>query len=183
MKMLFISCLLPFVIAVACFGQGEPTARPKQRMNKPGKAAVEGYVALDGKPLRGATIVLGSMTTHIQNGDWWFPIITPKFVGVIGETGTPTHEVPDWYRDTKTDKSGHFRAGLPEGMKILVFITAGPFFGHGSAWLEKVHNAPCGDSGLITTPAHASAVQNVRYNLDSGHTLAKGGCVRLLDNK
>jgi hypothetical protein len=152
-------------------------------MNRPGKAVVEGYVELDEKPLKGATVVLGSTTTHFENEDWWFPIITPKFIGVIGETGTPTHEVPDWYRDTKTNKSGRFRAGLPEGTKILVFITAGPFFGHGSAWSEKVRNAPCGDSGLITAPDHATAVQNVRYNLDSEHTLAKGGCVKLPDSK
>jgi hypothetical protein len=161
-----VTCVLLFVLAHVC------SAQDKGNRSKP---FVEGYVELDGKPIKNAQLTFGSATSHAVNSDIVIPIITPKVVGVIGETGTPEVQVPDWVATKKTDKSGHFRVDIPRTpMKIFVMISAQPEYGFARVKsLDETKNIPC-----IVAIIQAG-VQNVRYNLASEHTPARGGCLPL----
>jgi hypothetical protein len=170
----FINWLLFFLVVATFLGQDTPPRPVPSQKRKTGRAkvTVEGFVHLDGKPLGDSTIVIRTSTTHLENSDWWLPIITSRSVGIIAETGTPTYERPDFYTYTKTDKSGHFRQSLPRGKTLLVYVTAAT---PGKQWTQTVRDAPCGHS-VITTVA---AGDTIRYDLDSGRTPVKGGCIKL----
>lgn len=173
MKSLMIRSLLLPVLACLCFSQG--------------KASVEGYVQLDGKPLRNAEIILGSMASHMQSADWLFPMpivtSTVKGVVIVGETGNPPQEAPNWFSQKKTDKSGHFRVDVPVGMKIVVVVYAARWLPHlfqsgmNAAYIEKAHKIPCAAYGDVVPVRADRAVQNLRINLNSARTVAQGGCL------
>jgi hypothetical protein len=173
MKLVTICCFLLPVFAPACFSQS--------------KTAIDVYIELDGKPLKGASVSLTGDTKRFVNSDWVLPIITPKAVGVIGETGTPAVEVPAWMVVNKTtDKSGRFRVAAPVGLTITGMVDARrlplPALGKPNAekvnaWAEKIKGIPCG-MFRFTIAAQSDTAKNVRFTLSSARAHgAKEGCL------
>jgi len=172
MKLLLSSV---FSLAIANLGLSQP-----YKIHGP-KAFVDGYVMLDGKPIRHASIEVKSWKTHTSGGAWAVPIITPKVVGVVGGTD-PQLEEADFCNFTGTNKIGHFRIAVPAGTSLSVCARA-PFKAGWSNrdFIEKTGLAPC--ARLWNISLGAGEVLSQQFNLVVGHSDSQGGCVQVSRGK